>query len=257
MFPTAQVGNFGLSAGLAVWEASNMADTEELEGVRLYDAFMAIKPQGLAETDWAEGAGLNRGFFGNLKTKAKNPRRDSIRKLLAHIGKSEADLDANPPAAKKAGARLPVPVDNHPPTPGGPDDVVEITALDLSISMGPGTLIEEFIEAEPIKMGLGLIQSITRTPSDRLRLVRGVGDSMEPTLRSGDRVMVDINEHALARINGIYWIDHLGTHGIKRLRASGRGKVMVMSDNPLVPAFEVDAQDLRIEGRVIWFAREL
>lgn len=137
------------------------------------------------------------------------------------------------------------------------DDTVEIVALDLSLSMGPGTLIEDFVEEERVRMSLGFIQAITRTPSDRLRLVRGIGDSMEPTLRTGDRVMVDINERQLSRTHGVYWIDHLGTHGIKRLRPAGRGKILVMSDNVMVPDFEVDAEDLRIEGRVIWFARDL
>jgi phage repressor protein C with HTH and peptisase S24 domain len=137
------------------------------------------------------------------------------------------------------------------------DDTVEIVALDLSLSMGPGTVLEDFVESEPVKMDLGLLQSITRTPSNRLRLVKGIGDSMEPTLRTGDRIMVDINERALARINGIYWVDHLGTHGIKRLRASGQGRVMVISDNPLIENYEVAADEIRIEGRVIWFAREL
>lgn len=142
-------------------------------------------------------------------------------------------------------------------SPATDDNTVEITSLDLSLSMGPGTLIEEFVEAEPVKFDLALVQSITRTPSDKLRLVKGIGDSMEPTLRTGDRVMVDINEKALARINGIYWIDHLGTHGIKRLRAAGKGRVMIASDNPDVENFEAPADDIRIEGRVIWFAREL
>lgn len=143
------------------------------------------------------------------------------------------------------------------PLPANDDETVELIALDLSLSMGPGTLIEDFIEEERVRMSLAFIQAITRTPSDRLRLVRGIGESMEPTLRTGDRVMVDINERQLTRAHGIYWIDHLGTHGIKRLRASARGKVMIMSDNPTVPDFEADAADIRIEGRVIWFAREL
>lgn len=137
------------------------------------------------------------------------------------------------------------------------DDIAEITALDLSLSMGPGTLIEEFVESEPIKMSLSLIQSITRTPSDRLRLVRGIGDSMEPTLRSSDRVMVDINEKQLTRISGIYWINRDGAHGIKRLRPAGKGRVTVISDNPGEDNYDVDAEEIRIEGRVIWFARDL
>ena len=130
-------------------------------------------------------------------------------------------------------------------------------ALDLSLSMGPGTFIEDFVDGEPVTMSLAFIRAITRTPTDRLRLVKGIGDSMEPTLRTGDQVLVDINERQLTRINGVYWIDHQGMHGIKRLRGAGPGRVLIGSDNPLVPDFEVDAQDVRIEGRVIWFARQL
>lgn len=137
------------------------------------------------------------------------------------------------------------------------DDTVEIIALDLSLSMGPGTVIEDFVESEPVRMDFGLLQSITRTPSDRLRLVKGIGDSMEPTLRPHDRIMVDINDRQLSRINGIYWIDYYGSHGIKRLRPAGQGRVMIISDNPAVENYEVGADELRIEGRVIWFAREL
>jgi transcriptional regulator with XRE-family HTH domain len=136
-------------------------------------------------------------------------------------------------------------------------ETVEIVALDLSLSMGPGTLIEDFIESEPIVLDLALVQSITRTPSDRLRLVKGIGDSMEPTLRTGDRVMIDINERQFSRINGIYWIDHYGAHGIKRLRSAGKGRILVISDNPHVQDFDVGTDELRIEGRVIWYAREM
>lgn len=143
------------------------------------------------------------------------------------------------------------------PSPANDDEVVSIASLDLSLSMGPGTLIEEFVESEPVKMGLALVQSITRTPSDRLRLVKGIGDSMEPTLRTGDRVMVDINDRASTRISGIYWINYDGSHGIKRLRPAGKGRILIISDNPGEDNFEVAKTDLRIEGRVIWFAREL
>jgi SOS-response transcriptional repressor LexA len=186
--------------------------------------------------------------------KVKNPGPRTLRAMEEVLGfQPEQLVDlVHPPRG-----RAPVSPDRSPTVSAAGDDTVEIIALDLSLSMGPGTLIEEFAEAEPIRMSVGFVQAITRTPSDRLRLVKGIGDSMEPTLRAGDRVMIDINEKQLSRSHGVYWIDHLGTHGIKRLRAAGRGKILVMSDNPNVPDFEVDAEDLRIEGRVIWFARDL
>lgn len=137
------------------------------------------------------------------------------------------------------------------------DGVVEITALDLSLSMGPGTLIEDFIEAEPIKLDMGLVRAITRSPFNMLRMVRGIGDSMEPTLRTSDRVLIDTSEKMLSRMHGIYWVDHMGAHGLKRLRAVGQGRVLIMSDNPAVPDYDVDAEEMRIHGRAIWLLRDL
>jgi transcriptional regulator with XRE-family HTH domain len=204
------------------------------------------KSRGLSQTELAERIGTTLNMLGKLERGDRTLDTDWLQRIGKALDVEPRDLIGGDPIAPKP---------HHPSA--SDDDVVEITALDLSLSMGPGTLIEDFIESEPVKMGLSLVQSITRTPTDRLRLVKGIGDSMEPTLRTGDRVMVDINERALSRINGIYWIDHLGTHGIKRLRVAGKRRVMVISDNPHVPDFEVDAEDLRIEGRVIWYAREL
>lgn len=137
------------------------------------------------------------------------------------------------------------------------DDTVEIIALDLSLSMGPGTLIDDYVEGEPVKFGLSFVRGITRTTSDRLRLVRGIGDSMYPTLNGGDAIMIDTTQRALSRQDGIYWVSIFGAAGIKRLRAVGAKRIMVISDNPTVPDYEVDANDVRIEGRAIWFARDL
>lgn len=172
-------------------------------------------------------------------------------------------LDEDPEPASLAETKSPfisaVQLPDFPPTrrASAGDGIGELISLDLSLSMGPGTLIEDFVEAESVKIDLGFIRRITRTPLDRLRLIRGIGDSMEPTLRSSDMILVDINERALSRISGIYWIDYLGAHGIKRLRPAGPGRITIISDNPVEGEREVDAADLRIEGRAIWFARDL
>lgn len=136
-------------------------------------------------------------------------------------------------------------------------ETVEIIALDLSLSMGPGTLIEEFIEEEPVRFDLALVRAITRAPPQALRVVKGIGDSMEPALRTNDRLLIDTSEKALSRVHGIYWIDHLGAHGVKRLRAVADQRVLIMSDNPSVPDYEVDAADMRIHGRAVWLMRDL
>lgn len=136
-------------------------------------------------------------------------------------------------------------------------DTVSIQKLDLSLSMGPGTLIDEWVEAEPVAFDLAFLRAITRAPSERLKLVTGIGDSMYPTLAYGDAIMIDTTDRALARQDGIYWINLYGAAGIKRLRTVGPGAILVKSDNPAVDDQEVSAEDLRIEGRAIWVARGL
>lgn len=249
-----------------------MTADEELEGVRLYDALMAIKPASLPETEWAEAAGINRGFFGNLKTKSKNPRRDTLNKLLRHIGKSEADLKPAPPAPKPGGRIALVEPVKRPAAGHGPTaaeqprvhtvdagETVGILQLDLSLSMGPGHDIEDFVESDIIGFDASVLRGITRTPADRLRFVTGIGTSHEPRFQSGDQFMININERAITRIDGYYWITFEGgAHGLKRLRPVSGGRVLIMSDNKEdYPPYEVDAGEIRIEGRAIWFARGL
>jgi len=235
-----------------VWEMSDMADADDLRGRRLYDALIALKPAELVETEWATAAGVNRGFFTNLKNSDISPRSDTLRKLLRHVGATEADLYAAPGSSIVKAPDLP------PTRPASADDeTVEIMQLDLSFSMGPGTTIDDYIEETPVRFDLDYIRGFTRTPPHRLRLARGVGESMFPTLASSDLVWIDTTQTMLNQQDRIWAISLYGAAAIKRLRTIGEGKVLVMSDNPAVENQPVDAQDLVIGGRVIRFARDL
>lgn len=139
----------------------------------------------------------------------------------------------------------------------GDGEVVQIQMLDLSLSMGPGTLIDGYVESELVSFDLNFVRQFSRAPSDRLRIVTGVGDSMEPTLFRNDLIVIDTNDRRLSKQDGIYWINLYGAAGIKRLRAIGPNKVLVKSDNPIHEDQEVDADDLRIEGRAVWTTRGL
>lgn len=123
--------------------------------------------------------------------------------------------------------------------------------------MGPGTEIGDYVEGSIVQLDLALVRSITRSPPERLKLVSGHGHSMEPTLHGSDMILIDTTDRALARQDGIYWIDYFGAAGLKRLRTIGPGRVMIISDNKAVGDYEVAAEDLRIEGRAVWFARGL
>ncbi len=136
-------------------------------------------------------------------------------------------------------------------------DMVDITSLDLTFSMGSGTNIDDYIEETPYRFDLSFIRTFTRSETTRLRLARGVGESMFPTLISSDLVWIDTTQRTLNQQDRIWAISLFGAAAIKRLRTIGGGKVLVISDNPAVENQEVDAEDLVIGGRVIRLGRDL
>lgn len=208
----------------------------------------------VTDTALAEALGVERSVANKIVNGkvAMNARRaDAVAELLGSTRDEvlyRAGFSAQPPTPKP---------DQVPTRSADSGETVEITQLDLSLSMGPGTIIDQWVESEPVTFDLAFIRRITRSPPGRLRLVTGIGRSMEPTLQDGDTVLIDTMDTSLARQDGIYWISVYGASGIKRLRAVGPDSVLVISDNKDVTAQEVAKIDLRIEGRAIWAARGL
>lgn len=205
----------------------------------------------LAKVLGVERSVANKVVNGKVPMNAK--KADAVAKLMK-VSRDEilyrTGISAVPPAAS--------PTSDHPPIRNASEgETTPIVALDLSLSMGPGTPIEEFIESEPIEFDIGLLRTITRAPYNRLRIVRGIGDSMMPKFEPGDRILVDTTARSLDRIDGYYWITLWGSHGLKRLRPAGSGRVAVISVNDGYDPIEVDANELTIEGRAIWIGREL
>ena len=207
-------------------------------------------------------------FYRKLRKLSQTDLAEKIGTTLNMLGKLErGDRTLDTLWLEKIGGALEIephrllasaPVSDHSPTKsadGG--ETASIIALDLSLSMGPGTPIEEFVESEPVEFDISLLRTITRSPYERLRVVRGIGTSMEPKFYTGDRILVDTSERMLSRIDGYYWITLWGAHGLKRLRPVGIGRVEVISENADYGPQVVDADDLTIEGRAIWFARDL
>jgi phage repressor protein C with HTH and peptisase S24 domain len=136
-------------------------------------------------------------------------------------------------------------------------EMVEIIKLDLSLPMGPGATVDDYIEEEPVSFDLGYVRGFTRTPPHRLRIARGVGDSMFPTLNSNDLVWIDSTQTNLNQQDRVWAVSINGAAAIKRLRSLKEGRVLVISDNPTIDNYEVGGDEIRIGGRVIRFARDL
>lgn len=84
-----------------------------------------------------------------------------------------------------------------------------------------------------------------------------VGDSMEPTLRHGDTVLVDESDKEIQ--SGLLYGVGVGEElHIKRVFKQPDGTILLKSDNPNFPSWEVPKDERpRIIGRARWVGRML
>lgn len=97
-------------------------------------------------------------------------------------------------------------------------------------------------------------------PQD-LYLIRVAGDSMAPTLESGDVILVDRRAQRPDR-EGVYILRMNDMLLVKRLQAIPGGLVRVISDNAAFSSFnvtrnEMDNKEIDVIGRVVWVGRRL
>jgi len=144
------------------------------------------------------------------------------------------------------------------PAPG------QVPELDTRAGMGGGgvparEVRKEGRHADPIKAeGWLFPQSFVReqlhTSLTGLLVVDTTGDSMTPTIDSGDRVIVDTG-HKMPSPDGLYAIrDTFGSIVVKRLqllRSSRPTRVKIISDNANHPSEEVALSELEIVGKVL------
>jgi hypothetical protein len=92
-----------------------------------------------------------------------------------------------------------------------------------------------------------------RANPDAVRMIEVLGDSMEPTLKSGDRVMIDTYYRAPSP-PGIYAVwDGFGVV-VKRIELvplTDPPRIKLISDNRAHGQYEVSAEEARIIGRVV------
>lgn len=227
------------------WEISNMTNDADLRGLSLYRALMGLKPTDLAETEWAELAGVNRGFFTNLKKQDISPRSDTIRKLLRFIGKAEADLYSPAPEGPKTGKSESV-----------KSDYVDVAVLPTFAGMGGGGTGDGDAATALISSSL-IHHELRGKPSDFL-LINVRGDSMEPDFRHGDQLLVDTRDTSPAQPGPFaLWDGEWGEYVVKNVERAEGGRVRMFSTNTKYAPSEIDHEATRIIGRPVWFARRL
>lgn len=146
---------------------------------------------------------------------------------------------------------LDIPLENYEENSA---DYDYIKFYDVKVSAGSGMPAEnESTRLLPVERSF-----ITRLgyPSDMLSAVEVMGDSMEPTLRNGDYVIIYRPEYSTDFVPGIYVIRDFSGLKVKRLDMDKFGNLNVISDNKFYMAQEYTQDEMadeavKIIGRVL------
>lgn len=209
---------------------------------------------GITDSGLAEALGVERSVankVANGKVAMNVRRADAVAHLL-QVDRDEllfrAGLTSAP--APRSAANQPTIRAAEPVEPDEPIDMVGIRMIDMAYGMG-ATFAVDYPEVDVLQFPKQWIETITHSPASMLTWTRGKGDSMEPTIRDGDLVLLDQSQRFLDERDAM-WAFTIGEEAaIKRLRRQGE-RCQIFSDNPNVPPDEQLLRDIHIVGRVVF-----
>ena len=142
---------------------------------------------------------------------------------------------------------------------GGMPGFSQVPELDVRASAGHGAFHEGDEEIKAVWMFPdAVIRHELRARSANLRIITIDGDSMEPLLASGDRVLVDTSQRVPAP-PGIFVIwDGLGivAKRIEHIPTAEPSRIVIKSVNPIYGDYERPTEEVNIIGRVIWAGKK-
>ncbi|WP_159336683.1 XRE family transcriptional regulator [Erwinia rhapontici] len=113
------------------------------------------------------------------------------------------------------------------------DGIYRVDVLDLKVSAGPGRyMLSDVVEVlHAIEFTSEHARSLFgNRAADDVKVMTVDGDSMSPTVNSGDRLFFDVSVRDF-RTDGVYAFVYGKTFHVKRLQMQGE-KLAVLSDNP-------------------------
>lgn len=159
------------------------------------------------------------------------------------------------PRPEKHEAREPVPK----PHLQAPDGFVLVPRYDVSGSMGNGHVIHSEQIVDHLAFRAEWVRTELGTNPNNLALISAVGDSMEPTLRAHDLLLIDRSVLTVKQ-DAIYAFAVDGELRIKRIQRLFDGSLVIKSDNPGYSAETLPPDQsglINIVGRVVWSGRRM
>jgi phage repressor protein C with HTH and peptisase S24 domain len=241
--------------------------SSELKFRHRFNAVAGTKPYA-----WGAQLGLEKAFITNCLRSTEKPQQKSLDRLVAVTGiPKEWWLHGDLPPPKPTGlpglktraGLFDFAGEKKPHRVEQPQaDYVAIPLYNgVQAAAGAGAVIEHERPDDMLMFKESWVRvELGARPQD-LYLIRVAGDSMEPTLRAGDVILVNRRYTAPDR-EGVYILRMNGMLLVKRLQAIPGGMIRVISDNAAFDSYNVALADLEgsgtaVVGRVVWIGRRM
>ena len=149
------------------------------------------------------------------------------------------------------------------PSPGGarsaPGEaaaaMATVAEMEVEAAAGPGAWNEEFVlEKARWRLPEGMVRHEGDADPAGLRILRVRGNSMEPEMREGDRLVVDTARRvpAAGELFVLWDGDGLVVKRVEPAREPGPPKLRLLSANPDYPPYTRLVDDIHVVGKVLW-----
>lgn len=204
--------------------------------------------RGVSQQVVADACGVTRNAVSNWESGKHAPTLDKLEPITEILDSDPVYLLRGKPLATTAAQQ------------NGPYATVQVIEYYTRLSAGGGSFISEENKKEIWNFSRHYLAEELHLPLNKLAILEVNGDSMEPTLRSGDRVMINMADKRLSQAGLFVMFDFDGP-SVKRLELIAGTKpqmINVISDNQaLHKPHPMPAVDVQIVGRVVWVARRM
>lgn len=141
-----------------------------------------------------------------------------------------------------------------------PPDTINIPELDIQVAAGGGVVVDHEHVKGQWSLPRAYIEFVLgATAPANLIMVEVKGDSMDPLLLPGDRVVVDPSDTTPSPPGIFVLWDGLGTviKRVEHIHGSDPMTFRLISDNTLHGPYEITAEESNVVGRVVWRAGRL
>jgi phage repressor protein C with HTH and peptisase S24 domain len=132
-----------------------------------------------------------------------------------------------------------------------------VPRFDVEASAGYGMIDQQELIVEYLAFSPVFLRNELGVAPEKLVVIRARGDSMEPTIRDGDLLLID-HSQIVDRTDGIYLVAIKDRLMVKRVQFLLMDELEIISDNKNYRSLVVDLSkdnQVRLVGRVVWTGR--